>query len=125
MNFPDNLYYTSSHEWVLINGGEATIGITDYAQSELGDIIFVELPQVGTKLEAHGVFGSIEAVKTVSDLYAPIAGEVTAVNAELQDHAEVINSDPYGKGWIIKMKMKTPGTEGMLKADAYKSSIGH
>lgn len=124
MTFPDDLYYTESHEWLSIKGDEATIGITDYAQSELGDIIFVELPAIGKTLEAGQAFGSIEAVKTVSDLYTPIAGEVTAVNETLQDKAEIINSDPYGKGWIVKIKMKSASTAGLLKADQYKSKIG-
>lgn len=124
MTFPDDLYYTESHEWLAVKGDEATIGITDYAQSELGDIIFVELPAVGKNLDAGQAFGSIEAVKTVSDLYSPVAGVVTAINESLQDKAEVINSDPYGKGWIIKLKMKSPSTDGLLKADQYKSKIG-
>ncbi len=124
MTFPDDLFYTESHEWLSIKNDEATIGITDYAQSELGDIIFVELPAVGKSLDAGQPFGSIEAVKTVSDLYTPVAGVVTAINESLQDKAEVINSDPYGKGWIIKLKMKSPSTEGLLKAGQYKSKIG-
>jgi glycine cleavage system H protein len=124
MTFPDDLFYTESHEWLSIKNDEATIGITDYAQSELGDIIFVELPAVGKNLDAEQAFGSIEAVKTVSDLYTPVAGVVTAINESLQDQAEVINSDPYGKGWIIKLKMKSPSTEGLLKAGQYKSKIG-
>ncbi len=125
MTFPDNLYYTESHEWIAIKGDEATLGITDYAQSELGDIIFVELPAVGKSLEQGQAFGSIEAVKTVSDLYTPFDGDVTAVNESLRDQAEVINSDPYGKGWIVKIKMKSSSVSGLLKADQYKSSIGH
>jgi len=124
MTFPDNLYYTESHEWVSINGDEATIGVTDYAQSELGDIIFVELPSVGKTLETGQAFGSIEAVKTVSDLYTPFAGEITAINENLQEQAEVINSDPYGKGWIVKIRMKSSSVDGLMKADQYKSSIG-
>ncbi|MCB0832516.1 MAG: glycine cleavage system protein GcvH [Bacteroidetes bacterium] len=126
MNFPENLHYTDSHEWVKLTGQEATIGITDYAQSELGDIIFVETPEVGKVLKAGDTLGSIEAVKTVSDLYAPLGGEVTAVNPLLTDKPETINSDPYGDGWIVRMKVTDDSEKGkLLNADSYRASVAH
>ncbi len=102
MNYPANLKYTKDHEWLLINGSEVTIGITDYAQSELGDIVFVDIPTEGESVEAGEAFGSIEAVKTVSDLLTPVALEDIQFNSELEDAPELVNQDPYGKGWIIK-----------------------
>ena len=99
MNFPDNLKYTKDHEWVLVEGNTATIGVTDFAQSELGDIVFVDISSQGDNLGAHEIFGTIEAVKTVSDLYMPISGEVTEVNGDLDSAPESVNSDPYGSGW--------------------------
>lgn len=126
MNLPENLLYTSSHEWTLLEGDVATVGITDYAQSELGDIIFVEAPEVGKKVTAGEPMGSIEAVKTVSDIYAPFSGEVTAVNDKLDDTPEVINSDPYGAGWIVRIKVSDPGPKDkLLSASKYQASIGH
>lgn len=122
MNVPGDLKYTKSHEWVRVEGDIATIGITDHAQSELGDIVFVELPPVGRKLAAEESFGSVESVKTVSDVYAPISGEVTEVNPLLASQSEVMNSDPYGDGWLIKMRVS--GTDGLLDAEAYKSIVG-
>ena len=104
MNVPANLKYTKDHEWVLINGDEATIGITEFAQSELGDIVFVEIETIGETMEKEAVFGSIEAVKTVSDLFMPLSGEIISLNEDLENNPELVNTDPYGKGWIIKVK---------------------
>src|SRR6185369_15067252 len=103
---PENLKYTKDHEWALLEGGTATVGVTDHAQRELGDIVFVELPKVGAKVKAGESFGTIEAVKTVAELYAPMAGIVTEVNAELAGDAGAINQDPYGKGWILKLAVE-------------------
>lgn len=126
MNFPEDLLYSASHEWVKLSGDEATVGITEYAQSELGDIIFVETPEVGRKIQAGQPFGSIEAVKTVSDLYGPLTGEVTAVNGKLTDTPEVINSDPYGEGWIIKMKVTDMSAKSnLLSVQKYKDTTAH
>ena len=104
MNIPANLKYTKDHEWVLINGDEATIGITEFAQSELGDIVFVEIETIGETMEKEAVFGSIEAVKTVSDLFMPLSGEIISLNEDLENNPELVNADPYGKGWMIKVK---------------------
>jgi glycine cleavage system H protein len=104
MNIPANLKYTKDHEWVLINGDEATIGITEFAQSELGDIVFVEIETIGETMEKEAVFGSIEAVKTVSDLFMPLSGEILSLNEDLENNPELVNTDPYGKGWMIKVK---------------------
>jgi len=107
MNYPDDIRYTKEHEWIRDNGdGTATVGVTDFAQSELGDIVFVELNDEDTELEQDDSFGTVEAVKTVSDLYAPVAGSITEINEELEDHPELVNDDPYGKGWMIKMKVR-------------------
>ena len=124
MNVPAELKYTKEHEWIRVEGEEAYVGITDYAQSQLGDIVFVEVETEGDNLEAGDTFGSIEAVKTVSDLYMPIAGEVLEFNSELEDQPELVNKDPYGKGWIIKVKVEDEAQlDGLLSADAYKASI--
>ena len=104
MNIPANLKYTKDHEWLLINGDEATIGITEFAQSELGDIVFVEIETIGETMEKEAVFGSIEAVKTVSDLFMPLSGEIISLNEDLENNPELVNTDPYGKGWMIKIK---------------------
>ena len=104
MNIPANLKYTKDHEWVLINGDEATIGITEFAQSELGDIVFVEIETIGETMEKEAVFGSIEAVKTVSDLFMPLTGEIILFNESLENNPELVNTDPYGEGWMIKVK---------------------
>lgn len=121
MNFPADLRYTPSHEWVRIEGDEAVVGISDFAQSELGDIVYVELPEVGRTLAKGEAFGVVESVKTVSDVYAPVAGEVTAVNSELEPHAETINRDPYGEGWIMRLRMSDPSeVESLLTAEAYE-----
>ena len=124
MNVPAELKYTKEHEWIRVEGEEAYVGITDYAQSQLGDIVFVEVETEGDNLEAGDTFGSIEAVKTVSDLYMPISGEVLEFNSELEDQPDLVNTDPYGKGWIIKVKVEDEAQlDGLLSADAYKASI--
>lgn len=126
MNFPDNLLYTKDHEWIMLleDGLTALVGITDFAQSELGDIVFVETKPVGTKVAAHEVFGTVEAVKTVADLYAPVAGEIVAVNEAL-DAAEVVNSSPYDEGWIVKLKVESPDAVSALLSPAdYRALIG-
>jgi glycine cleavage system H protein len=114
MNVPSELRYTKSHEWVRISGDEATVGITDFAQSELGDIVYVELPEAGRVLQQEETFGTVESVKTVSDLYAPISGEVIAANDSLSARAEVVNSDPYGEAWMVKIRMSKPDEAGTL-----------
>ena len=124
MNVPAELKYTKEHEWIRVEGEEAYVGITDYAQSQLGDIVFVEVETEGDNLEAGDTFGSIEAVKTVSDLYMPISGEVLEFNSELEDQPDLVNKDPYGKGWIINVKVEDEAQlDGLLSADAYKASI--
>ncbi len=125
MNVPANLKYTKDHEWVLVEGKEATIGITDFAQRELGDIVFIEIETLGEKLGHGEVFGTVEAVKTVSDLFMPVSGTVTMKNAELDDAAELVNSDPYGKGWMIKVAVDDASEiDTLLDAEAYKKLIG-
>ena len=124
MNVPAELKYTKEHEWIRVEGEEAYVGITDYAQSQLGDIVFVEVETEGDNLEAGDTFGSIEAVKTVSDLYMPVSREVLEFNSELEDQPDLVNKDPYGKGWIIKVKIEDEAQlDGLLSADAYKASI--
>ena len=124
MNVPAELKYTKEHEWIRVEGEEAVVGITDYAQSQLGDIVFVECETVGDALEAGETFGTVEAVKTVSDLYLPVAGEVLEFNEELEGEPELVNKDPYGKGWIVKIKISDETElDGLLNADAYKSII--
>ena len=124
MNVPAELKYTKEHEWIRAEGEEAVVGITDYAQSQLGDIVFVECETVGDALEAGETFGTIEAVKTVSDLYLPVAGEVLEFNEELEGEPELVNKDPYGKGWIVKIKISDETElDGLLNADAYKAII--
>jgi len=125
MNVPTNLKYTKDHEWVLIKGNEATVGITDFAQHELGDIVFIEIETVGEELGQGEVFGTVEAVKTVSDLFMPVSGTVKEQNEELDTAAELVNSDPYGKGWMIKVELSDPSeADGLLDAEAYKKLIG-
>ena len=124
MNFPGNVKYTSSHEWIRVEGEIGWVGITDYAQSELGDVVFVELPAVGTKIAQGKSFGTIEAVKAVSDIYGPVSGEVLEANKEVQSVPDAVNKDPYGKGWMIKMKIGNPGElAGLLDAEAYKKLV--
>ncbi|WP_297123834.1 glycine cleavage system protein GcvH [uncultured Porphyromonas sp.] len=125
MNFPNELKYTADHEWVRINGNEAVIGITDFAQSELGEIVYVDVDTEGEKIDRNEVFGSIEAVKTVSDLMMPLTGEVLEVNEELEDAPELVNEDPYGKGWIIKIAIEDPAeADELLDAAGYQEKIG-
>lgn len=114
MNFPEQLYYTKDHEWVLIEGNTATIGITDFAQKELGDIVYVEVETVGKTLEAGVVFGTVEAVKTVSDLFLPLSGIITTFNTDLASQPELVNTDPYGKGWIIKLNITDIAQKDLL-----------
>jgi glycine cleavage system H protein len=124
MNFPDNLRYTKDHEWIRIEGEEAVVGITDFAQRELGDIVYVEIETVGQELKAGSVFGTVEAVKTVSDLYLPITGTITEVNEEINSKPELVNNDPYGEGWMIKMKISsTVHLEGLLSSQDYQSLV--
>ena len=125
MEFPDNLRYTEEHEWISIEGDHALIGVTDYAQSELGDVVFVELPEAGGSVEQGSVFGTIEAVKTVSDLYAPVSGEIVEVNPDLADKPELVNQSPYGDGWMIRIKVAKPDElEGLMDAAHYQEHIG-
>jgi glycine cleavage system H protein len=125
MNVPANLKYTKDHEWVLVEGEVATVGITDFAQHELGDIVFIEIETLGEKLGHGEVFGTVEAVKTVSDLFMPLSGTVTMKNAELDETAELVNSDPYGKGWMIKVAVDDASElDALLDAEAYKKLIG-
>jgi glycine cleavage system H protein len=125
MNFPDNLLYTKEHEWIKVDGNIATIGITAFAQSELGDIIFVDVNTVGDIVTKDSVFGSIEAVKTVSDLFMPVSGKILELNGELSSDAALINTDPYGKGWIIKAEISDPSElVSLMSADAYKAEYG-
>ncbi len=124
MNIPENLKYTKDHEWVLIDGDIATVGITDFAQGELGDIVFVEIETKGDDLDKEEVFGSIEAVKTVSDLYMPVAGTIIEVNPELEDKPEIVNLEPYKGGWMVKIKVKNAAElNDLLSADEYKELI--
>jgi glycine cleavage system H protein len=124
MNIPSNLKYSKDHEWVRVEGDMAYIGITDFAQSELGEIVIVDITTEGETLAREAVFGSIEAVKTVSDLFMPVGGEVLEVNPKLEDNPELVNSDPYGEGWMIKVKMTDPSEAGkLLDAEAYKALI--
>jgi glycine cleavage system H protein len=125
MNFPENLKYTKDHEWILVEGDTATIGITEFAQGELGDIVFVDIASEGETLNSEDVFGSVEAVKTVSELYMPVSGEVIEVNSSLDSAPESVNSDPYGDGWMIKVKISDASqVDGLLTADQYKELIG-
>lgn len=129
MNVPENLFYTEEHEWVLIEGNIATVGITDFAQEALDELVYVEVDTVGDDLDRNDVFGTVEAVKTTSDLFLPLAGKVTEFNDELNedegDNPTIVNEDPYGKGWIIKMELADPeNREGLLSAAEYKNLIG-
>ena len=123
MNFPENLKYTSDHEWIRIEGETAYVGITDYAQSELGEIVYLDITSEGETLEAEEVFGSVEAVKTVSDLMMPIAGTVDEFNAELEDNPQWVNEDPYGKGWIIRVNIAGADMNNLMDATAYAEFI--
>jgi glycine cleavage system H protein len=125
MKVPADLRYTKEHEWVRVKGSEAEVGVTDYAQGELGDVIFVELPQPGSKVTQMKPFGTIDAVKTVSDLFAPLSGEVTAVNETLQQNPALVNQSPYEKGWMVKIKLENPAeVQGLLTAEQYEKLLG-
>ena len=125
MNFPSQLRYTKDHEWVLLEGNTATVGITEFAQRELGDIVFVDITTVGKSLNAEEIFGTVEAVKTVSDLFLPVAATVQEVNAALENSPELVNTDPYGEGWMVKIQVKNPAdVDGLLSADDYKALVG-
>ena len=124
MNFPDNLRYTSEHEWIRVEGDEAFVGITDYAQSELGEIVFIDVPTIGETVAQGEVFGSVEAVKTVSDLNMPVTGEVLEVNGALDAQPELVNNDPYGEGWIIRIAVKDAAElDCLMDAKAYEASL--
>ncbi|WMX13950.1 MULTISPECIES: glycine cleavage system protein GcvH [unclassified Aureispira] len=124
MNFPENLKYTKDHEWVRVEGDEAYIGITDFAQGELGDIVYIDIDSEGETLDQEEVFGSVEAVKTVSDLFMPVSGTILEFNTQLEDESELVNSDPYGEGWMIKIKLSDPAQlDELMDAAAYKDSV--
>jgi glycine cleavage system H protein len=124
MSYPENFRYTKEHEWVLVEGDTGTVGITDHAQSELGDIVYVDLPKVGSRLEQGKTLGSVESVKAVSDIYAPVSGEVAAVNEALADAPEKLNQDPHGEGWLVKIKLGAPDqAAGLMSAADYQSYI--
>ena len=124
MNFPQNLKYTNEHEWIRVEGDIAYVGITDYAQEQLGDIVFVDIPTVGETLEANETFGTIEVVKTISDLFLPVAGEVLEQNESLEENPELVNKDPYGEGWLIKMKpANAADLDNLLNAESYKALV--
>lgn len=124
MNFPENLKYTKDHEWIRVENGFGIIGITEYAQGELGDVVFVELPAVGKKVEFGQSFGTVEAVKAVSDLYSPVTGDVTEINKEIQDSPELVNKEPYERGWMIKVKLaNAEEVKNLLDVEAYKKLI--
>ncbi len=125
MNIPSDLKYTKDHEWLKVEGNVATVGITAFAQGELGDIVYVEVETEGEELDQEEVFGSIEAVKTVSDLFMPVSGEITSFNDALEQDPETVNSDPYGDGWLVKIEMSDSSqVEGLLNADQYKELVG-
>lgn len=125
MTFPESLYYTKDHEWVSLEGDIATIGITEFAQSELGDIVYVEIDTVGKSFSAHEVFGTVEAVKTVSDLYLPVSGEILETNPALASQPELVNTDPYGEGWMVKIRVDNTGdVEKLMTAESYSALVG-
>ena len=125
MNFPENLRYTKDHEWVRLEGDTAIVGITDFAQKELGDIVYVEVETIGKTLHASEVFGTVEAVKTVSDLFLPVAGTIGEVNPALDGSPDLVNTDPYGEGWMVTITVNNPAdVEGLLTADQYKALVG-
>ncbi len=124
VNIPDNLSYTKEHEWISFDGDTATVGLTDYAQDALEDIVYLDLPEVGTQVNSGDAFGSVEAVKAVEDIYAPVSGEIIEVNAELEDKPELCNQDPYGAGWLVKIKMSdTSETDNLLSAEQYNGML--
>lgn len=123
-NIPENLRYSKDHEWVLVEGETATIGITDYAQHSLGDVVYIDLPRVGDKFEAHAAFGSVESVKAVSEVFTPVAGVVSAVNDGINDSPEAVNNDAYGAGWMVKVTMNNPGeADALLTAEEYEEYL--
>ena len=124
MNIPENLKYTKDHEWISIEGDVATVGITDFAQGELGDIVYVEIEKIGENFSKEEVFGTVEAVKTVSDLFMPLAGEIIDINEELNEKPELVNEDPYGQGWMIKIKINSSGISDLLNSEQYKKLVG-
>ncbi|MFQ3577031.1 MAG: glycine cleavage system protein GcvH [Cytophagales bacterium] len=125
MNFPENLKYTKEHEWIAVDGDTAIVGITDFAQSELGDIVFVDVNTLGKEISKDEVFGTVEAVKTVSDLFLPITGEILEVNNALNNSPELVNNDPYGEGWVVKISIKNKAElESLMSSEAYKELIG-
>ncbi|MCE7955208.1 MAG: glycine cleavage system protein GcvH [Bacteroidetes bacterium CHB6] len=125
MNFPDNLKYTKEHEWIRVEGETGIVGVTDFAQGELGDIVYVDINTVGESVAKDAVYGTVEAVKTVSDLFMPVDGEVLEVNGALQDKPDAVNSDPYGEGWMVKIKITNKSQlDELMSADAYKQMIG-
>lgn len=125
MNFPAELRYTKDHEWISLNGNIATVGITDFAQRELGDIVYVDIDTVGKSLDAEAVFGTVEAVKTVSDLFLPVSGKVIEVNAALNNQPELVNTDPYGEGWMMKMEVSNlADVDALMTAEAYQEMVG-
>lgn len=126
MIFPENLKYTKEHEWLSLEGDTGTIGVTDFAQSELGDVVFVELPTVGKEVKAGDIFGTIEAVKAVSDLFSPLTGVVVEVNSKLETDPELVNTDPYQGGWMVKIKLSTSAeVETLLDSESYRALVGH
>ncbi|MEZ4825977.1 MAG: glycine cleavage system protein GcvH [Bacteroidia bacterium] len=126
MHFPEDLYYTKDHEWIRIEGEKATVGITAFAQNELGDIVYVEIETLDQSIERNGIFGTVEAVKTVSDLFMPLAGTVTDINPKLADQPELVNTDPYGEGWMVKIRLdETPDSADLLRVSDYTKMIGN
>jgi len=126
MNFPETLRYTKDHEWIRLEADTAVIGITEFAQSELGDIVYIEIETIGKAMEAEAVFGTVEAVKTVSDLFLPVAGTILEVNQDLATTPELVNTDPYGKGWMVKMKVENPkDVERLMDATGYRNIVGN
>ncbi len=124
MNFPSELKYTKDHEWVKVDGEQAYVGITDFAQRELGDIVFIDINTVGNEVAEGDIFGTVEAVKTVSDLFMPVTGTVLEINAALDANPELVNSDPYGEGWMVKISLAAGATDNLLSADDYKALVG-
>ncbi len=124
MNIKKDLYYTKEHEWVRVEGETATVGITDFAQGELGDVVFVEFPETGSEAAQFAPFGTIEAVKTVADLFSPVSGKVLEINEDLEDHPEKVNADPYGDGWMVKIKLSQPDElKSLMSADDYEAFV--
>ena len=124
MNVPENLFYTKDHEWLKVEGQFGFVGVTDFAQGELGDVVFIEIETIGETLKKEEVFGTIEAVKTVSDMFMPVGGEILEVNPALEESPDVVNKDPYGEGWMIKMKISDPAeVKGLLSAESYKALL--